>query len=870
MALALYIVMLSRSDTLSLIHASLHAQRPDYARRLANNWLHTWPGDTGVQFLLARSHIADNQAETALGLLEQLVTIDPEHFPAHDVMASVYEMRGDSQQATIATGIARLPTNGNLPRLPWIVASRESWIAIRQKRWDAARAAAERALHSDPPSALPSLLMLKSLWLADQIHLAFPLAQAFYDRWPNCVAVNLCLAESLLQTGDYTRGVNLLHNVVSLDPSAEITNRYWDHNHPYRPIWPPEPQVPAPGPTPPEVSAQLGTNRLGNTNDGFVSTNEDITYEKREAVTEIHINPAPTPGSEQPTLAPADNIPESLRDIEAELDNVRNQINHWSGETRTGDAASNRLHPIYVVLTSKVRLEKQFGSRGAERVLMLLRLLVQTVSQTTQRSGIIIIPEEADSLRPYKIDPVDPNDPWEIKTMLHRLNSYLAQDSRTIGSLLLVGGDDVVPFHRLPNPTDDHDHDVPSDNPYGTSDHNYFVPEWPVGRLATHSGNDLGPLINLIQRTIRAYGSPAPKMNFLLRWLSWIFPKWHALRNGNRSTSRGFTADIWKDASLEVFSPIGHPRDLHASPPLQVPDLPGKTLSPTDLCYFNLHGLEDSPDWYGQSANLSGNGSSFPIALRPGDILNNGRAAKVVFTEACYGANILDKHDPESAICLRFLSAGTHAVIGATRVAYGSVGTPLVGADLLGRYFWDSVLAGIPVGEALRRAKLGFAHSMHESQGFLDSEDQKTLISFVLYGDPLLVAPNLIPSVRQPMPKSIESPNAEVHPTCAKAHCTVDELGNHEIMEHVKTLVSQYMPGMEQCDVRIGQPRSTCDGHGHDCPTSHMTMKSASPNAGQLVYTLSQEVHVNNHRKHQYAHVTVNKSGKVLKMAVSK
>lgn len=877
--------MLNRSDTLSLVHASLHAQRPDYARRLADNWIEAWPGDTGLKLLLARAHIAQHQETDAVRVLQDLEVVDPENFQAHELLASVYEALGDSQSAIIAQGLADIPSRVSLPRLPWLVATRESWTAIGHERWDAARDAAERALQSDPPSPLPALLMLKSLWLSNQIDLAFPLAQGFYDRWPTCVAVNLCLAESLLHTGDYTRGVHLLHGVVALDPSSEITNRYWDHDHAYRPIWPPEPRISAPGPTPPEVAAQLGTNRLGYGQHNQASPpysrhaahaashqHGTIGYQVSDEVTEVAMSPAPPPRSEHPaTLSTPTTTPDELRDIEHELDKVRTQVTRWSTNGQSNNIPSNQLQPVHIVLTNKTLLENKYDQRGAERILTLLGLLVQKVEQFANRPGVIVMADTAHTLTPYGLDPVDPTNPGEIKTLIQGLNTALAVKSQTIGSLLLVGGDDVVPFHRLPNPTDDHDSDVPSDNPYGTSDSNYFIPEWPVGRLATPTGDDPGPLINLIQRTIRAYGAPKYRLPILLRWLSWIFPKWNIRFNASRSTSRGLTADIWRDASLEVFSTIGHPRDLYASPPLQAPDLPQNTLSPIDLSYFNLHGLEDAPDWYGQSTTPNGQGSRFPLALRPGDIRNNGHAPTVVFTEACYGANILDKHRPESAMCLRFLAAGSHAVVGATKVAYGSVGSPLVGADLLGRYFWESVLAGLPVGEALRRAKLGVAHTMHDRQGFLDGEDQKTLISFVLYGDPLLIAPNMLPTKRPPLPKSIAMSSPVLHPTCAKSHCTTDELGNHDIMEHVKELVTQYLPSMEQCEVRVGKPHGDCDGNGHECLTSSLGSKSPPQmRRGQLVYTLSREIHVNNHTKHQYAHVTVNKAGKVLKLSVSR
>ena len=54
-----------------------------------------------------------------------------------------------------------------------------------------------------------------------------------------------------------------------------------------------------------------------------------------------------------------------------------------------------------------------------------------------------------------------------------------------IGAVLIVGGHSILPFHMLPNPTDDDDDTVYSDNPYTTSDENYLAPEWPVGRLPT-------------------------------------------------------------------------------------------------------------------------------------------------------------------------------------------------------------------------------------------------------------------------------------------------------------------------------------------------------------------------------------------------
>ncbi len=148
--------------------------------------------------------------------------------------------------------------------------------------------------------------------------------------------------------------------------------------------------------------------------------------------------------------------------------------------------------------------------------------------------------------------------------------------------------------------------------------------------------------------------------------------------------------------------------------------------------------MEDAPEWFGQRDPFTDPTDyvDFPVALRPEDIVNGGNAPYIVFTEACYGANVYGKNS-ETAICMKFLDSGSKAVIGSTKISYGSVTPPLIAADLLGKLFWDGLKQALPVGEALRQAKLKLATEMHRRQGYLDGEDQKTLISFVLYGDPL-------------------------------------------------------------------------------------------------------------------------------------
>jgi len=119
------------------------------------------------------------------------------------------------------------------------------------------------------------------------------------------------------------------------------------------------------------------------------------------------------------------------------------------------------------------------------------------------------------------------------------------------------------------------------------------------------------------------------------------------------------------------------------------------------------------------------------VALLPTNLNDHASIPDIVFSEACYGANIFEKTTNQS-IAMQFLARGSRSFVGSTCIAYGSVGRPLIGADLLAHQFWTHIQNGVPSGYALMRAKLDLASSMVQSQGYLDGEDQKTLLSFEL------------------------------------------------------------------------------------------------------------------------------------------
>src|SRR5262249_28668293 len=182
----------------------------------------------------------------------------------------------------------------------------------------------------------------------------------------------------------------------------------------------------------------------------------------------------------------------------------------------------------YVVISSRTRLNQVYGAASFAQIDAALRTLVSSAARRAGLKPCLLYVDDSAALSPYGLRPANPVNAWEIKAMLAKLAARLKTLNSTIGALLIVGGDDIIPFHHLPNPTDDADADIPSDNPYATADDNYFVPEWPIGRLPTGAGTDPGPLLRALYHMGGLVGAPqAPLYGQWLAALSaWLKQLW--------------------------------------------------------------------------------------------------------------------------------------------------------------------------------------------------------------------------------------------------------------------------------------------------------------------------------------------------------
>jgi hypothetical protein len=522
------------------------------------------------------------------------------------------------------------------------------------------------------------------------------------------------------------------------------------------------------------------------------------------------------------------------------------------------EPAPDRNVPLYLIVSSKKGLIRRFGNDGFGKLDQDLNELGETIEAQIGLQVITIYVDDVYSLDPYRLQPVDPADPLQIKMLIDLLDTYLNGQGLEIQYVLIVGGDAIIPFHRLPNPIDDQDEHVPSDNPYASRDDNYFVPERAVGRMPDGDAEDFSFLSSLIRTAID--GHTRPRSKGLLNNIVDMF--WSVEEENGQG--QGYSASIWRRASRAVFQTIGDNRDLRTSPPVTYEEF--ELADGPRLSYFNLHGIEDGADWYGQRDSLfPADYPLFPIALRPEDLSPTESANAVVFTEACYGANILGKNT-DTSIALRFLASRALALVGSTNISYGSIAPPLLGADLVGRHFWEGMMANMTIGDALRYAKIELAKEMQEQQGYLDGEDQKTLISFVLYGDPTLPAT----AIHNGTPPLAVSKDIRPPVICRKRAKAPKDAVSGDLVAKVKRRIEASLPHMAQAQVRA-TPLHFCSGKcgnrcGHKCGTS----KTAKGRPENWALTLEKDLPVEHGKHHQVIRVTADKRGRILKVAMSK
>ncbi len=840
----------ARDQLLDLLGIAATVNEYGFIRKASLGWLAAFPGDLSVQLFHAQAVAKDLNTDQATTQVEKICQADPEYVEAQELRFEI-SLSGGNLGRIYGELYSLLPNKrifrdpdvrGILPEWANVLAQIRS--CINKNDLDGATEKLPGLLGLNPGSALAAVTHLAILLQdPDTPEMAVrQLAEHYQEKWPDCIAPTLILADALIKGGQSNRGVGMLHKAASRDVTGQVAKRLWGENHQYQNLWLDVLQTHIDVRVPAAVGGALGWNQLPAGPPVFSPGSQNGADEDSSA-----------------SDAKGPQTAETLIQIDNDLEFA----------DQKGDARANGKFPMYIVFSTRKGLEKKYGPETSAIIIEELKKTTYAVRLKPGWGAVMVLADDPSSMANFGLKPTLSKDPWALKLALVDLDKALAQKGLMIGALLIVGGPDVVPYHKLPNPVADFDTEVPSDNPYGTIDENYFIPEWPVGRLPGGAGSDPGLLLDILRNISEHHmGKNEESKTLWERFLVWLSKLWTISTQKNNSF--GYVAEAWEQASIDVFKTIQEKGTLVTSPPFgKHTEIP---VPVTRYGYFNLHGVENSPDWYGQKDFTNGSfGPDYPVALRPQDINAYDDAPLFVLSEACYGAH-LNGREIEDSISLKYLSRGSHAVIGSSVTAYGSVASPLIAADLLADHFWKFIEQGIPSGIALQKSKIELAREMNKRQGYLDGEDQKTLISFLHLGDPLASPKTAL----RKQPKTVWIPRqtpTQVKTVCDRSNLTTD-IPSPTLM-HVKHVVKRYLPGMEDAEMVLSTEKDVCSGDGHQCATAQFGSKVRGEHLHQRhVVTLSKKFEIPQdsgetvHR--HYARLTFDKSGKMVKLAVSR
>jgi len=814
----------ARDEFISFLQNAINKGDLHHAENLANKWLFHFPGDLEIQRFTARIKILSSKFDSAKKILKTLISKDVEYLEAYKEMLMVVPEDEKTFYQQLINTLSDEPEDASFEST-WVFQARR--LLKRKLGGEGFDGLADNII--DLPNAdnnalvaLIQFLLLKSTG-ADEYAL-LKMLESFHKKWPDCLQFKLYLAELFFQFGENVRALQLLHECSIDDICGQVPHRLWGSSYRYINLWLQNSDLVLKG----EIQIQK-------------ENHETITAQK-----------------------------ESFQRIENEKDEISKKVLQASDQQEIRFSKSiQEFSPVYVILSSKQKLIAKFGEKTFSVIDSYLRLLRDAVRKRPAWKSVIFYPDDEKSCMLLGMEKTDEVNPWALKRAIVDLDAKFQQKKKMVAALLIIGGHSIIPFHELPNPTDDHDNEVLSDNPYATSDNNYFIPEWPVGRLVNEKGPDPGLLLRQLREMVdwhsRLYKNPSFFESLIENLKFWEKIPAYFASIFDKTKNFGYTTAVWRRASLSAYRPIGSGNTLRVSPPFATNTLDLENISDARYGYFNLHGLAESPSWYGQKDfSENSDGPDFPIAISADQLVPELEYPQLVCAEACYGAYAIEKSENESLV-LRFISLGTRAFVGSTCISYGSVFPPLISADLLASIFWKNINEGFPVGESLLRAKLSLVQSMVQKQGYLDGEDQKTLLSFVLYGDPLLCVEQKVA-------------NAKIHPRVLHK-TTVNAFADDEFIikepprlsgdtiSNVKEILREYLPGVETADFVSKHQELKFYEASND-------VKGFGQKRQRILYsyllTYKKNITIASKNQIQYARVTLDENGKMLKLALSK
>ncbi len=303
--------------------------------------------------------------------------------------------------------------------------------------------------------------------------------------------------------------------------------------------------------------------------------------------------------------------------------------------------------------------------------------------------------------------------------------------------LVLFGGDDIVPMFVVPNPSydpnGDTDRQVPTDNPYASSlpfrsseRDSYLVPDRVIGRIPD----------------VPSSGDPSWLVDYLATATAWTS------QPANVYTDMyAICCDAWDRAGDACVQYLSAPaRSLLISPPTSDTSPVGRRRLSLKVHMVKCHGAQLDPKFYGQRGN------SFPVALTSATLKPRLQSATLAAAMCCYGAQTYSPADPAAAdrgewpVASTYLRKGALGFAGATMIAWVGV-SQMMCADWIVAGYLKGALGGASTGRAFLESKQDYVHWIAQQGQTPDIADEKTLIEYILLGDPSIHPVSTAPAV---------------------------------------------------------------------------------------------------------------------------
>lgn len=823
----------SKSDFEKIVIAGIKVGEFSFLKGLIEKWLSHFPNDLQCEYFLSNIAYLEDKSNDAIEKISSLLLCDPENVEAYELL---YKLDAVIDKKAVASFIHVL--TGKIIDIstiyPWAVTLRAVRNGIRKREYAHSETLLRNLLGQENNNPLVAIEHCRLSSIKDASPLFRHLAEIYNNRWPECLQFKIFTALAMIKTNEEAEAVKILHSCLSQDPEGIVVRRTLGMSHEFLSLWQNDQSIELDAQIPSSIAVALKWNLLPEGKRIDLSTKSFV----------------------QPTSTSKINIP---------IDD-QYRLNKIKKENKSST-------PVYVILSTYTGMERKYGKKTTEFVFKRLEELAAVINLKSIWEAITFYPDEFGSTNKFGLNPIKSVNAWQIKLAINDLETHLQKQSKMIGAVLIVGGHEIVPFHNLPNPTDDSDKSVLSDNPYSTASGNYLLSEWLVGRLPDEAGADPGLILEQIRQIIDFHKSRTKNSSIWNRLLSGTGRNldFQRLFRDLFKTPKdfGYTAAVWRRSSLAAFRPLGKGSELRVSPQYDSDTIDLDNLMKAKCGYFNLHGLADTPDWYGQrDFSELPSGPDFPVAITAiqiGKIRNN---VDLVFSEACYGANIINK-TTDNSMALKLISVNCQGLVASTCIAYGSVFTPLIGADLLAFIFWKYIKDGFSFGEALLQAKIGLTKVMTQRQGYLDGEDQKTLISFVLYGDPLGYLDENIYLDKKPIAR--EAGVREIKAISDQdLALTKNPRISKDLSKELSEIMQSYIPSLNNADIKIREHKFRVNKilHSGEIRPPGEADKSELVDITQVM--VSQKTRVSRIMHEQYARITMDETGKVIKLAVSR